>query len=83
MWDAPFSLDLTNAEPDIVYCVEVYNITCRRSLLISECDVMETSYTNDGLLPADTSMSTLSLLGVMWKGQGMEQASLYQVHCFV
>ena len=51
MWDAPFSLNLTNADPDIVYCVEVYNITCGRSLLISECDVLETGYTNDALLP--------------------------------
>ena len=50
MWDAPFSLNLTNADPDTVYCVKVYNITCGRSLLISECDVMETSYTNDALL---------------------------------
>ena len=48
-WDPPFSLDLTNIDPDIVYCVEVYNITCGRSLLISECDVMETSYTNNTL----------------------------------
>ena len=51
MWEAPFSLNLTNVDPDIVYCVEVYNITCGRSFLISECDVMETSYTNDALLP--------------------------------
>ena len=51
MWDAPFSLNLTNADPDIVYCVEVYNITCGRSLLIGECDVMKTSYTNDALQP--------------------------------
>ena len=50
-WVAPFSLDLTGIDPDIVYCVEVYNITCGRSLLISECDVMETSYTNDSLMP--------------------------------
>ena len=50
-WEAPFSLDLTNADPDIIYCVEVYNITCGRSLLISECDVIATSYTNDALLP--------------------------------
>ena len=50
-WIAPFSLDLTDVDPDIVYCVEVYNITCGRSLLISECNVMETSYTNDALLP--------------------------------
>ena len=48
-WVPPFSLDLTNVEPDIVYCVEVYNITCGRSHLINECDVMEISYTNDAL----------------------------------
>ena len=47
IWEAPFSLNLTNVEPDIVYCVEVYNITCGgRELLISDCDVMETSYTS-------------------------------------
>ena len=51
MWRAPFSLNLTNADPDIVYCVEIINITCGRSLLVSECDVMETSYTNDALQP--------------------------------
>ena len=50
-WKAPFSLNLTAVDPDIIYCVEVYNITCERSFLIGECDVMETSYTNDVLLP--------------------------------
>ena len=50
-WEAPFSLDLSGVDPDIVYCVEVYSITCGRSLLISECDVIETSYTYDALLP--------------------------------
>ena len=50
-WTAPSSLDLTGVDPDVVYCVEVHNITCGRSLLISECDVMETSYTNDAFLP--------------------------------
>ena len=50
LWDAPFSLNLTNVEPDIVYCVDVYNITCGgRELLISDCDVMETRYTSDVL----------------------------------
>ena len=50
-WIPPFSLDLTNTDPDVIYCVEVYNITCGRSLLISECDVVETSYTSDSLPP--------------------------------
>ena len=49
IWEAPFSLNLTNIEPDIVYCVEVYNITCRRSHVISDCDVMKSRYTNDDL----------------------------------
>ena len=49
-WNAPFSLDLTNVEPDIAYCVDVYNITCGgRELVISDCDVMETSFTSDAL----------------------------------
>ena len=46
-WVAPFSLDLTGVDPDIVYCVEVYNITCgRRDLIISNCNVTETSYSD-------------------------------------
>ena len=49
-WEAPFSLDLIGIDVDIVYCVEVYNITCGRSLLISECDVVENNYTNDALM---------------------------------
>ena len=49
-WNAPFSLDLTNVEPDIAYCVDVYNITCGgRELVVSDCDVMETSFTSDAL----------------------------------
>ena len=48
-WDAPFSPNFTNVKPDIVYCVEVYDITCGRSHIISDCDVMETSFTSDAL----------------------------------
>ena len=51
-WNPPFSLNLTNVEPDIVYCVDMYNITCGgRELLISDCDVTETSYTSDIFAP--------------------------------
>ena len=39
-WDAPFSLDLTGVDPDIVYCVEVYNITCGvDDLVVGDCNV--------------------------------------------
>jgi hypothetical protein len=46
-WSPPFSLNLTDIEPDIIYCVDVYNITCgRRDLIISDCNVTEPSYTS-------------------------------------
>ena len=45
MWEPPFSLDLTNVSPDIIYCVDVYNITCGSfDLLVSDCDVAEPFY---------------------------------------
>ena len=52
LWNPPFSLDLTNADPDIVYCVEIVNVTCgRRNLIISDCFVTEPSYTSDYIAP--------------------------------
>ena len=49
-WEAPFSLDLTGVDPDIVYCVEVYNITCgENGLVVSDCDVTEACIVNDQL----------------------------------
>ena len=51
-WTPPSFLDLTDVDPDIVYCVEVYNITCgRRDLIISDCNVTEPSYTSDDIAP--------------------------------
>ena len=51
-WDPPYSLDLTNVDPDIAYCVEVYNITCGgRELVFSDCNVIENSYTSDAIAP--------------------------------
>ena len=51
-WQTPFSLDLTNTEPDIAYCVEVYNITCGgREFVFSDCNVIENSYTSDVIAP--------------------------------
>ncbi|XP_064387485.1 uncharacterized protein LOC135335828 isoform X2 [Halichondria panicea] len=43
-WDAPFSLDLTTAEPDIQYCVDVYSVP-RGQLVESTCDIINTNYT--------------------------------------
>ena len=44
-WESPFSLNLTNIDPDIVYCVEVYNITCgERIFLLHDCNITETQF---------------------------------------
>ena len=43
-WDAPFSLNLTTAEPDIQYCVDVYD-SASGVLLHSECGIIEERYT--------------------------------------
>ena len=52
MWDPPQSLDRTGVDPDIVYCVEIYEITDdRRELVDSDCNVTETSYTSDVISP--------------------------------
>ena len=46
-WQPPFSLNLTTTEPDIVYCVNVFNITdgeAEGDHLISNCSVSEACY---------------------------------------
>ena len=49
-WDAPFSLDLTGLDPDIVYCVEVYNITCEvDDMVVSDCNVTEPRFVDNRL----------------------------------
>ena len=49
-WEPPFSLDLTGVDPDIVYCVEVYNITCGvDDLVVGDCNVTEARYVDNGL----------------------------------
>lgn len=41
-WLPPFSLNLTTAEPDVVYCVNVFNEI--RDHQINNCSVIETEY---------------------------------------
>ena len=43
-WDPPFSLNITGVDPDLWYCVEVYNISRGRALLTSNCSVYEPQF---------------------------------------
>ena len=45
-WDAPPSLDLTDVEPDIVYSVELYKITCGQNIFINHKVVFVNSTNN-------------------------------------
>ena len=52
-WNPPFTINLSNADPDIVYCVEVHSITCQgKDFYFSEvdCGVTKPFYVNYGLL---------------------------------
>ena len=47
-WQPPFSLNLTTTEPDIVYCVDIFNTTDHKEAeadhLVSNCSVFEACY---------------------------------------
>ena len=45
-WKPPYSLNLTGVEPDVAYCIDIYNVTDGAyDHLISTCDVTTTWYT--------------------------------------
>ena len=74
MWKPPFSLNLTTAEPDIVYCVDIFNIVAEeqeKEYLITNCSVFESRYyfTVDNPDPRDL-FQLPSLPGVMWREPG-------------
>ena len=51
-WKPPFSLNLTHAEPDVVYCIDVYNVTnWSYDHLISDCSIKKTQYLLNVSLP--------------------------------
>ena len=42
-WTAPFTLDISNVDPDITYCVDVVNSTSL-SIILSECEINMTGF---------------------------------------
>ena len=51
-WNPPPTLDLTNVEPDIAYCVIIHNITCgRKDFLISDCSLTDPFYIYEDIHP--------------------------------
>ena len=48
-WNPLFSLDITDTDPDIVYSVEVFQITCGQNLFMNRTIVMDSNATLEGL----------------------------------
>ena len=60
-WKAPFSLNLTGVHPNVVYCVEVYNITCGiNNLVIGDCNVTKPFYEDDRLQEVNIYQITIT-----------------------
>ena len=60
-WEVPFSLNLTGVDPDIVYCVEVYNITCGvDDLVVGDCDVTEPHFIDNRLQQGNVYRITIT-----------------------
>ena len=47
-WLPPFSLNVTSADPDIAYCVRIYNVTCPMEMTspneVHTCSVYQPNY---------------------------------------
>ena len=41
LWQPPFTLNLSNVEPNIVYCIDVYAITCGIVHVFGRCDILQ------------------------------------------
>ena len=45
-WNPPPSLNITNVEPDIAYCVDILLITCNKQQIIkTNCTVLQPKFT--------------------------------------
>ena len=62
MWEAPFTLDLTNVDPDITYCVDVMDSLSNALYIFSQCGINTTSVTIplDADLMCQTSVYTIT-----------------------
>ena len=58
IWDKPFSLNITSADPDIVYCIDICNVTNGKTSdhLVSNCTVLRTNFTYEVDSPDPTKL---------------------------
>ena len=49
MWNPLPTLDINDTDPDILYTVELYQITCGQNILINRMEVAGSNVTEEGL----------------------------------
>ena len=50
-WQPPFTLNLSNIEPNIVYCIDVFTISCGTIHAFSKCDITQLYFQYNGSDP--------------------------------
>ena len=71
-WSAPFSLDVTNDDPDIWYSVLIYNVTDNPTAIpCTDCmDITETHYTFTPDYPSPCHKYIFTVIPLNGAGQG-------------
>ena len=73
-WTPPFTLDISNVDPDIGYCVDVANST---TLLLSQCEITSTEFTYTTNITADCAAFWFTVTPVNIVGNGTSQTRAY------
>ena len=74
-WTAPFSLDVTNVDPDIWYSVLIYNVTDEPTTIpCTDCtNITDTNYTFTPDFPSPCHKYVFTVIPVNGAGQGGSQ----------
>ena len=61
-WEPPFSLNLTDVEPDIIYCIEIVPVlNCNEEVsVIRDCNITTNYYDAESLNPGYTYNITIT-----------------------
>ena len=77
-WTAPFSLDVTDVDPDIWYSVLIYNVTDENNptaILCTDCiNITETHYTFTPDYPSHFHLYNISVVPLNGAGQGLSSS---------
>ena len=73
-WKAPFTLNITNTEPDVTYCINILNISNGHNV-VSVCNSTATEflYTHTSEVLCHTSILKITVTPINGAGQGISE----------